>query len=96
MNEIIADRLATLPRERLIGMIEQILGDDSSAKRNINIEDSLSDLGMTSLKMVNLMLSVESEFDIAIPQQEITPDNFLSIASLEEMVTRLTVAPGSA
>ena len=23
MNEIIADRLATLPRERLIGMIEQ-------------------------------------------------------------------------
>jgi acyl carrier protein len=77
-------------------MIEQILGDDSSAKRNINIEDSLSDLGMTSLKMVDLMLSVEAEFDIAIPQQEITPDNFLSIASLEAMVARLTVAPGSA
>ena len=38
----------------------------------------LSDLGISSLKMVNLMLAVELEFDIAIAQSDITPENFHS------------------
>jgi acyl carrier protein len=48
----------------------------------------LSDLGLTSLKMVNLMLSVEMEFDIMIPQAEITPENFQSVGSIARLVAR--------
>jgi len=33
--------------------------------------------------MVNLMLSVEAEFDFTIPQVEITPENFQSVGSLQ-------------
>jgi acyl carrier protein len=36
--------------------------------------------------MVNLMLAVEVEFDIAIAQSDITPENFHSLASIEALV----------
>jgi acyl carrier protein len=44
--------------------------------------------------MVNLMLAVEVEFDISIPQTDITPDNFRSVASVEALVARLAVPKG--
>ena len=46
----------------------------------------LVDAGLTSMDMVNLMLSVEAEFDFTIPQDEITPENFQSVATLRRMV----------
>jgi acyl carrier protein len=49
---------------------------------------------MTSIRMIKLMLAIELEFDLAIPQNEITPDNFASIASVEAMLGRLLTAPG--
>jgi acyl carrier protein len=42
--------------------------------------------------MVNLMLAVEVEFDIAIPQTEITPENFHSVDSIRLLVNR-TLGP---
>jgi acyl carrier protein len=39
--------------------------------------------------MVNLMLAVEGEFDLNIPQQEITPENFRSVSSIESLLERL-------
>jgi acyl carrier protein len=74
-------------RDRLIGLVEQILGP--SAKMPFPVDQQLSEIGMSSLKMVNLMLDVESEFQIVIPQAEITPENFHSLASIEAMVTRI-------
>lgn len=77
------------PRARLIDLIRQILGPPA-ASRPLPIDARLSDLGMSSIKMVNLMLAVEVEFAITIPQAEITPENFASIASVEGLVLRLT------
>jgi acyl carrier protein len=48
----------------------------------------LSEVGVSSLKMVNLMLAVELEFDIAIPQSEITPENFRSLSSIQALVEK--------
>ena len=42
--------------------------------------------------MVTLMLSIEVEFDLSIPQSEITPENFRSISSIGALVARLTAA----
>jgi acyl carrier protein len=39
--------------------------------------------------MVNLMLAVETQFDIEIPPTEMTPANFRSIMSIEAVVRRL-------
>lgn len=80
-------------RERLIGLIRQILGPAGGA-RPMPIDARLSDLGMSSIKMVKLMLAIEVEFNLAIPQADITPESFESIASVEAMLTRLGESPG--
>jgi acyl carrier protein len=36
-----------------------------------------------------LMLTVEAEFDLTIPQSDITPENFQSIASIAALIQRL-------
>jgi acyl carrier protein len=96
MNSLADDNSAepTL-RESLIALVRRILGPPAAA-RPLPIDARLADLGMSSLKMVSLMLAMEVEFDIAIPQEEITPDNFASIASVEGVIVRLRSAAQSA
>jgi acyl carrier protein len=90
MNEPANERSDELTlREQLIALIRKILGPPA-ATRLLPIDARLSDLGMSSLKMVNLMLSLEVRFNLSIPQAEITPENFESIASVEALVVRLT------
>jgi acyl carrier protein len=38
--------------------------------------------------MVNLVLAVEAELTVSIPEAEITPANFRSVATIEALVTR--------
>ena len=76
-------------RERLLRLVGQILGKSGDAVASVPAEARLSELGMSSIKMVNLMLAVETEFDLTIPQGEITPDNFRSVASVEALLARL-------
>jgi acyl carrier protein len=79
---------ALTTRERLILLIRQILGPPAAA-RPLPIDARLSDLGLSSLKMVNLMLAIEVQFNVAIPASDITPSNFESIASVETLLRRL-------
>ncbi len=88
MNEPMRENPGPGVRERLIGLVRQVLGTQA-ASRLLPIDARLSDLGVSSLKMVNLMLALEVEFDISIPQNEITPENFRSIVSVESLVARL-------
>jgi acyl carrier protein len=49
-------------------------------------DQNLRQAGLTSLDMVNLMLAIEAEFDIEIPQSAMTPDNFDTIRAIEVLV----------
>ena len=53
---------------------------------------TLGDVGFTSLEMVNVMLAVETAFDLMIPAGDITPANFKSAASIAAMISRLKPA----
>jgi acyl carrier protein len=75
-------------RDRLLRQVAQILGKPDEAS-TLPVDGRLSELGMSSIKMVNLMLAVEMEFDVTIPQNDITPENFRSVASVEALLTRL-------
>jgi acyl carrier protein len=72
--------------ERLVALVQQTLGAHAVLPRPFPVEQQLSELGISSLKMVNLMLAVELEFDIAIPQSDITPENFHSVAAIQALV----------
>lgn len=78
--------------DRLTGLIKQLLGPSARLPDPFPREQQLSELGLSSLKMVNLMLSVELEFDLMIPQSDITPENFHSLGSIARMLRRLLPA----
>ena len=54
------------------------------------ISANLSEAGLTSIAAVRLMLALEAEFDIAIPDAELTPENFATVADISRLVDRLT------
>jgi acyl carrier protein len=62
-------------------------------ERSIDVtvtEDAdLREIGLTSLDMVDLVLSVECAFDLQIPEAQITPANFRSISAIDALVNAL-------
>jgi acyl carrier protein len=76
------------PHDRIVGLVERILERPAGAAP-LPVTARLNELGMSSMKMINLMLAIEVEFDLSIPQTEITPENFDSIVSVETLVVKL-------
>jgi acyl carrier protein len=56
----------------------------------IGNDDDLRASGLSSLGLVNLMLSVEEEFAVKIPERDMTPANFRSIARIADLVRALS------
>ena len=77
-------------RERLLFLVRRILGA-TAGNRPLPIDARLSELGISSIKMVGLMLAIEAEFNLTIPPDQITPENFHSIASMEAMLERIAL-----
>ena len=75
-------------RDRLVTIVTRVLGPTATVPEPFPADLPLSQIGVSSLKMVNLMLAVEAEFDIVIAQGDITPENFSSMASIESLVQR--------
>ena len=75
--------------DRLITLVKQVSGSAAVFPAPFPVTTQLSELGISSLKMVNLMLAVELEFDIAIPQSDITPENFQSVSSIQALVGKM-------
>src|ERR1700739_3191327 len=72
-------------QNRILGLVKAILKQNAIAAEVLP-DSKLVDVGLTSMDMVNLMLSVEAEFDFTIPQPEITPENLQSVKTLELMI----------
>ena len=75
--------------DRLVGLVKQVSGSAAVFPAPFPVDTQLSELGISSLKMVNLMLAVELEFDIAIPQSDITPENFQSVSAIRALVEKM-------
>jgi acyl carrier protein len=76
------------PRERVTAVVRRLLAD-RSINKPFEPDDDLREVGLTSLDMVNLVLAIESELAVSIPEAEITPNNFRSVASIEALVAGL-------
>jgi acyl carrier protein len=88
-SEAVLDSISSLTmRERLLALVRKAMGAPG-ASRPLAVDARLSELGISSIKMVGLMLAIEAEFNITIAQSEITPENFASIASIEAMLDRI-------
>ena len=76
----IADRVAQLARE----FAPRLPSSHAEAQ-----EASLADAGLSSMAAVKFMLALEAEFNLAIPDPELTPANFATVSSVRRLVERL-------
>jgi acyl carrier protein len=83
-----ADGSAGSRVSRISGAVHAILARRAIASPAGGLRE-LRDAGLTSLDLVNLMLAIEAEFDIEIPQADMTPDNFRSIETIDALVAAL-------
>ena len=82
------------PEERITAAVRRLLAD-RGITRSFTAQEDLREVGLTSLDTVNLVLAVEAELAVGIPEAEITPANFRSVATIEALVTqpRVTSQP---
>jgi acyl carrier protein len=78
--------------DRIITVVQRVL-EERSVSRPICPDDVLIEVGMDSLDVVKLVLLVESEFDLTIPTEDISPANFRSISAINGLVARLLNEP---
>jgi acyl carrier protein len=75
-------------KDRVVDIVRDILAR-RSIDRPIQDDEDLREVGLNSLDLVNLMLAVESELDLKIPESEMTLKNFRSIAAIRVLVASL-------
>jgi acyl carrier protein len=76
------------PEQRITVAVRRLLAD-RGITRPFTAQEDLREVGLTSLDMVNLVLAVEAELAVSIPEAEITPANFRSVATIEALVEGL-------
>jgi acyl carrier protein len=85
------DQRTDSPADRITAIVNRMLSERSLRFPALP-DDDLRSAGLSSLDMVNLVLAVESEFDVSIPDADITPARFRSISSIAALVTTLLPA----
>jgi acyl carrier protein len=78
--------------ERVVTVVQRLV-DERAITRPFSTDDTLTEVGLTSLDAVKLVLLVEDEFNIEIPLSELTVSNFRSIATISRLVSRLLTQP---
>jgi acyl carrier protein len=86
-------RPALHTESKIADVVHQLLRD-RSIDREFAFQDNLRDVGLTSLDMTSLVLAVEAEFSIRIPDRAITPANFVSVATIGRLVATLSDSGG--
>ena len=77
------------PTVEKVSAVVQRVAIEHGVRSPIGADECLVDRGMTSMALVDLMLAVEADFDITIPQRDLTPTNLRSIQSLGLLLERL-------
>jgi acyl carrier protein len=80
-------------QDRVLSVLRRIL-EENAIIADVQPDSRLVDIGLDSMDMVELMLKVEAEFDLTLPQPEITPENFQSVKTLEVMILN-QLGPGA-
>jgi acyl carrier protein len=83
-----SSELDAKPKKDASYLVHRIL-KQQSIDGPVAATDDLREIGLSSIDMVELVLSVEAEFNVRIPEAAITPANFRSIASIDALIGSL-------
>jgi acyl carrier protein len=62
---------------------------DASERIELRDDDTLVDLGIDSLRLVEFIIDLEDAFKITVPETEMLQTNFNTVASVSTMVDRI-------
>ena len=71
--------------EEILKILKEFRPDVQAEGREDLIDAGILD----SLDLVNIVSEMESVFDVAIPVEEVVPENFNSVSAMEKMINRL-------
>jgi acyl carrier protein len=74
--------------DRISGIVHDLMRRRQLALP-LTVDQSLREAGLKSLDLVNMMLAIEDEFSIELPQEQLTLDNFQSIGAIERLVAEI-------
>jgi acyl carrier protein len=74
--------------DRVSNVVAAVMGDRGLSPPGEKSGDLFA-AGLSSMGMVALMLAIESEFDLTIPNADLVPDNFRSVEAVRSMLVRL-------
>jgi acyl carrier protein len=78
-------------QDRIAEIVQALLAKRAGAPLQ-GPDQNLTDAGLTSLDMVNLMLTIEDAFEIEIPQRRMTPANFRTVSAIVNLVSTVALA----
>jgi acyl carrier protein len=73
-------------RETITELIRNVISLD--ANREIKDDENLIDLGLDSIKTIEIVVELEDGFDIEIDEDDLMLDNFSTISKIMELVKR--------
>jgi len=76
----VPDRNNSSTADRIAELVRQILAK-RGLDRAVDHDADLNEAGLSSRDSVNLMLAVETEFAVKIPDRDMTPANFRTMAA---------------
>ena len=82
-----ADTMETKLHAVLRGHMPADVGPD-----RLDPDDKLVDLGIDSLRLVELIIALEEEFQVLIPDEEMLAENFQNVGTVAALVDRLAAA----
>lgn len=80
--------------ERITGAIARVLDAEPHSLSDFGMDAYLSDLGLNSMKVVELLLEIESEFEVTLPDELLVAETFRTAANLKAAVARAQHAQG--
>jgi len=84
----VLDRVDSSAADRVTALVQGLLAK-RSVRRPVGRDEDLTEAGLTSLDMVNLMLAIEAEFDLKISDRDMTPANFRTMARIDALVGKM-------
>lgn len=76
-------------KDKILEIVKEYV-DEEITKGNIAMDESLSDLGLDSFKVIYMLLDIEEAFGIQIPDTMLSPELFESAETLCKAVEKLT------
>jgi acyl carrier protein len=81
-----------IDKECIIKVISDTINVDIVKFSEIKIDEDLRDWGLDSLKSIDVIVSLEKEFEIAIEDEDLLMENFNTVEKMIKLVNKYTNA----